>query len=414
MCYITQASAIRSFRCFLSLVPLSFVAAGCQSEGAYSGAVVRDSAGVEIVENTDYEWPDGQGWHLASQPALDVGVVDGDPDYQLFQVVGALRLSDGRIVIANSGTSELRFYDSSGEFNSKAGGRGGGPGEFQGLRWLGKLRADSLITFDWRNRRISIFDLAGNFARSITLDGLAPAPPSHTHVGQFADGSLIIGAQRLFASAVVQSGVYDDTIFHLRIDPRTSAHDTIGRHPGAQSYILIHDKGLELLPIPFGCSPHTAAFGNGFFFGRGDSYAVGYYSGDGTLTRSIRKWQPNRTVTADDTEQYIERSLEGIEDEGERRIVENLLADVPFPATMPAYGNLRVDSEGHLWVEEFRRPGDDQPRWTVFDPTGRMLGRVETPRRFTVYQIGRDYVLGRWRDEIDVEHVRLYELIKPR
>ncbi len=413
MGYIRAASAIRSFRYFSPLVALSFVAIGCRSEGEHSGAVVRDSAGVQIVENRDYGWPPGQGWRLASQPALDIGVVDGDPAYQLFHVVGAHRLSDGRIVIANSGTGELRFYDSSGEFISKAGSKGGGPGEFQGLRWLGRLRADSLMTFDWRNRRVSIFDPAGNFARSITLDAIAPAPPSHTHVDQFQDGSLLIGAQRLFASAVVRSGVYDDTVFHLRFDPETATYDTIGHHPGAESYILVHDEGLELLPIPFGHSPQTAAHGSGFFFGRGDSYAVGYYSGNGRLTRSIRKLQPNQVVTADDRDRYIERSLEGIDDEDERRVIENLLADVPFPETMPAYASLRVDSEGYLWVEEYRGPGDDQPRWTVFDPGGRMLGLVETPRRFTIHQIGRDFVLGSWRDEIDVEHVQLYELIKP-
>ncbi len=28
-------------------------------------------------------------------------------------------------------------------------------------------------------------------------------------------------------------------------------------------------------------------------------------------------------------------------------------------------------------------------------------------------QVGSDFVLGVWRDELDVEHVRLYELAKP-
>jgi hypothetical protein len=414
MCYILAASAIRSFRYFILLAPLPLIAAGCQSEGEPSGAVVRDSAGVKIVENRDSEWPAGQGWQLASQPALDIGAADGDPNYQLFQVVGALRLNDGRIVIANSGTGELRFYEGSGEFISKTGRRGGGPGEFQGLRWLGRLSADSLLAFDWRDRRISTFDPKGNYVRSVTLAALAPAPPSHIHVGLFEDGSLVIGAQGLFSSGAIQSGVHDDVVFYLRFDSRGAPHDTIGRHLGAQSYILVREKGLELVPLPYGRQPYTAAYRNGFYFGRGDSYAVGYYSGGGKLKRSIRKLQPNQRVTADDRERYIERSLQGIDDEDERRMVENLLADVPFPETMPAYADLRVDSEGCLWVEEYRRPGDDQPRWTVFDPTGRMLGMVETPRRFTIYQIGRDFVLGSWRDEIDVEHVRLYELIKPR
>jgi hypothetical protein len=37
---------------------------------------------------------------------------------------------------------------------------------------------------------------------------------------------------------------------------------------------------------------------------------------------------------------------------------------------------------------------------------------VETPPRFRIFQIGSDFMLGRWRDELDVDHVRMYELLK--
>ena len=411
---IRAASAISgSCHSSLFLLALTLAVPGCQPEAERSGTVVRDSAGVLIVENSEYAWPDGHGWRLASQPALDIGANDTDPNHQLFQVVGAVRLSDDRIVIANSGTGELRFYDISGMFISKAGRKGGGPGEFQGLKWLGRTGGDSLLAFDWRNRRLSIFDPVGNFVRSVTLDDLAPAPPSHTYVGLFGDGSLMIGAQRLFASSTIQSGVHDDTIFHLRFDSRGVTHDTIGRHPGAESYILVHDGGLELVPLPFGRTPRTAVHQSAYYFGRGDSYVIGLYSAAGRLTRSIRNRQPNVEVTADDRKRYIERSIEGIDDDDERRVIESLMSDIPFPAAMPAYAELRLDSDGYLWVENYRKAEDERPHWTVFDPNGRMLGRVELPDRFTIHQIGRDFILGSVKDEMDIEHVRLYELIKP-
>lgn len=44
------------------------------------------------------------------------------------------------------------------------------------------------------------------------------------------------------------------------------------------------------------------------------------------------------------------------------------------------------------------------------DPEGRLLGQIDLPYRFTVYEIGSDYVLGRRVDELDVEHVELYGL----
>ena len=52
------------------------------------------------------------------------------------------------------------------------------------------------------------------------------------------------------------------------------------------------------------------------------------------------------------------------------------------------------------------------PRWTVFDPRGRMLGTIETPGSGRVTEIGEDYLLGIWTDELDVEQVRMYRLYK--
>jgi len=399
---------------FLLCVVLAPLALSACDRGATraSGPTLRDSAGIQIVENTAPQWPEGGGWRLAAQPLVEIGVLEGDPNYQLFRVAGAQRLSDGRIVVANSGTSELRFYDASGRFLSKSGRKGGGPGEFDVLRWLGILRGDSLVVYDWRNRRVSIFDADGKFARAFTLRTVAQAPPSHVHLALFADGSVLIGAQRLFASGQITAGVYHDTIFYLRFDQQGVLSDTIGRHPGADVYILAQDQGIELVPLPFAASPHSGAYMSGFYFGRGDSYEIGYYSAEGKLVRSVRSVQPDTRVSAEDIEHYIHRQLAEIEDEDERREIEHLYTGLPFPQTMPAYSDVLVDADGNLWVEDYRPPGDDQPRWKVFDPDGTLLGTVETPPRFRVYQIGSDFVLGRWTDELDVDHVRMYRLIK--
>ncbi|NIW83642.1 MAG: hypothetical protein GWN18_14025 [Thermoplasmata archaeon] len=106
--------------------------------------------------------------------------------------------------------------------------------------------------------------------------------------------------------------------------------------------------------------------------------------------------------------------MERARDEERRRIYRTLYETMPFPEIMPAYEDLVVDAEGNVWVEAYRRPGDDQPRWEVFDPRGAFLGTVLTPQRFRIFEIGSDYLLGRWADTMDVEHVRMYELRKGR
>jgi hypothetical protein len=36
------------------------------------------------------------------------------------------------------------------------------------------------------------------------------------------------------------------------------------------------------------------------------------------------------------------------------------------------------------------------------------------PHTFDVHEIGEDWVLGVWRDELDIQYVRKYPLIKPK
>ncbi|HEX9729111.1 MAG TPA: 6-bladed beta-propeller [Gemmatimonadales bacterium] len=108
---------------------------------------------------------------VASEPIVEIGVIEGNPDLELFEATSSIRLSDGRIVVANTGTSELRFFDRSGRFERAAGGRGGGPGEFRFLRRIARLPGDSILALDWI--RASVFDPAGAFVRTQPIDQLS-------------------------------------------------------------------------------------------------------------------------------------------------------------------------------------------------------------------------------------------------
>jgi hypothetical protein len=166
---------------------LVLLLAGCGSEPSVPAAAVRDSAGVTIVESSGASWQEGSEWRLASTPDIDIGGSDVDPEYELFQAQGAVRLADGSIVVANAGSAELRFYDASGQYVRTVGRRGGGPGEFEGLRWVERYTSDSLLAWDMRLRRGSVYDLTGRFHRSFTL----PAEALYDPIAQFPDGTLL-------------------------------------------------------------------------------------------------------------------------------------------------------------------------------------------------------------------------------
>jgi hypothetical protein len=387
--------------------------AACGGDARAAGPVVRDSAGVRIVENAAPAWKEGEGWRLAAEPALDVGMVDGPPEYQFGRVTGAVRLPDGTVVVADDQGKHLRYFDRAGRHVRTVGREGGGPGEFKAVGSL-SARGDSVIVGDHDNRRVSVFAPDGSLVRSIPLDaGGAESFP--LLVGAFGDGSVLVSSGNSFDGGS-RGGVTRDSITYLRLAPAGGAPRELGRFTGSEMFVQSGGGAVMVGPRAFGRSSEVATVPDGFFFGSSDRYEIGRYDASGRLLRLVRRPQAPRAVTPADVERFKEmRRKQAAESRGGRfrQLQERSLAAMSYPETMPAHGDLLVDRAGNLWVSEFRVTPDDPGSWTVFDPEGRMLGTVATPARFRVFDIGDDYVLGVWRDDVDVEHVRMFTLEKP-
>ncbi len=389
----------------LSLVP------GCTGETSQAGPTVRDSAGVTIVENTTPQWAEVEGWHLSPEPILDIGVMDGELTYQFFDLAGAVRMSDGRLAVGDGGSEEIRFFDAAGEFLNVTGGKGGGPGEFEDIFFLRKTTGDSLIAYDWRNRRLSVLDPHGDFARSFEFTVLTTAGGFPVVVEPFPDGDLLLVTDMFATSGASVPGAKRDSAVYYLINPEGGTVETLGAYPGGESYETTDGENWVGGGLVFGKFGYAAISGSGFYYGSSDRYEIEYRDKGGHLLRLVRLDQDNLPVTQADIDRYISDRLERARPE-RRQIHETMYEHMPFPSAMPAYGDLKADSEGNLWVGEYRKPRDDQPRWKVFDPEGVYLGVVETPPRFRIFEVGSDYLLGQWRDDLDVEHIRMYRLVK--
>ncbi len=130
---------------------------------------VRDSAGIRIAENPRPAPDSRLGWVVSAEPQVSIGNVEGESAYQLHRVADATRLADGRIVVANGGSLELLVFDADGIHLDSWGGRGEGPGEFEGLNRVRPWAGDSLIAADPEQGRISIFDGEGSHGRTAVL-----------------------------------------------------------------------------------------------------------------------------------------------------------------------------------------------------------------------------------------------------
>ena len=109
---------------------LLVIQVSCQPSNADVTVTMWDSAGIVIVENPAPDSVDLPQWRLSPSPLVEIGRAEDDPGHQLSEVVNAIRLSDGRIVIGDAQTKEIRFFSPSGAHQHSTGGSGEGPGEF--------------------------------------------------------------------------------------------------------------------------------------------------------------------------------------------------------------------------------------------------------------------------------------------
>src|SRR5687768_13815625 len=164
---ISFGDKLRRLLCAILFLGASYV--GCSVADRSAGEfLVRDSAGVEIILNRSSSRKQFQAWSLSATPELRIGASEGDSLYQFYRVAAVRTLPDGRIVVANAGTRELRFYDPFGAFISRVGRDGAGPGEFRSIDRLSVVQ-DSIWVSDPRLTRVSVFTLQGRYVRSVML-----------------------------------------------------------------------------------------------------------------------------------------------------------------------------------------------------------------------------------------------------
>ena len=383
-------------------------------------AVVRDSAGVRIVENSAPQWQEGREWRLSGEPVVDIGGGDVDED-QLYQVRGAVRLSNGTIVVGNGSSNELRYFDASGSLVTATAGDGDGPGEFRRMTWIRRYPGDSVLGYQAFPPRLSLFGPDGGHARELAW-GLVDGQFAFL-TGLFSDGT-ILAQKAISQNTEAPRGLYRAPLHVLRgIGQRW---DTIATDPGSETVYIHHPTGggFSFGTALLGRTSTVAVHGNNMYVGSTDTYEVARYDTGGTIEMLIRRrWDP-KPVRAADVEMLMDSTLRG--NEGDFRRVLEIGYREYLSETMPAFGPpsyetsrrqapaFIVDREGSLWVREYRVPPEDPTAiWSVFDRNGVLLGEVPFPPGFAPTFIGVGHVLGVWRDADDVEHVRMYQLVKP-
>jgi hypothetical protein len=402
--------------------------ASCGEEGvpgAPAEPVMRDSAGVQIVESVAPRWTSA-GARLSDRPQVEIRGSGQVAEQTPLDPAGAYRAANGWYVVADglfAGWDEVMLFDEAGRYMASYGRDGRGPCEFGQLWWAQPYPGDSIAAHDYSRHKITIFDREGVCGREIQLPTWQPPTERGTYgfadgaEGIFADGSVLSYPNGYLDISTGPGAVWYRHAL-LRVSADGERWDSLGQFGISQATWT----GAKQLMRPYAATGSVAIDGDGFWYGTGETFEVRRFQANGQVSRIVRIAREPQPLTATDRTTFetwyldlVRNSREGGEAALERVRAE--LREVQWPERKPAYSYLLAGPGGELWVEEYRwispfhvPPAPPPTLWSVFDAAGRWLGQVEVPGRLLLRSIGQDYVTGIWVNEDDTKDVRVYGL----
>jgi hypothetical protein len=356
-------------------------------------------------------------WRVSEDPTVELGVVEGDPSQQFNRVAGAARLSDGRVVVADGGSKELRFFDPSGNHLHTVGGQGEGPGEFAYLAALDRLPGDTIVASDWPIGTLSWFDSDGRYLDKSRLGPYRPGLTGRV----LPDGSLLVdvyergsyGNELEWWAATGQTDTFRPAGMLVRVSRSGDRVDTLRGIVGEEWFKIGKVRqGLVMRPLPFARNTFVTWSENYIYVGETGQRQIEVLTLEGSLERLIRWKSHPSPVTRADRGSVRETIFGSMRRTSQKPDFERWLAAVPFPTIKTAFRDLDADAAGRIWVQNWMETEGGRDRWIVFEADGVLLAEVDVPQGLQLLEIGEDYVLALRTDALDLEYVGLYQLEK--
>lgn len=179
-------------------------------------------------------------WKITPAPTVDItdsGMEMGTGhDMGLVTPIGAVRLPDGTIAVAEAHSGIVRLFDAAGRAKARVGHAGDGPGEFRHISWIGQCGGDSAFVWDKIHKRMSVIASSGRIAREFQLQSR----------------ELKSGAPFLLACSK-QGLLVTQPVPKLPPPKPNQAHDRVTRGSARINIINLRtSKTVTTLPVPGG------------------------------------------------------------------------------------------------------------------------------------------------------------------
>ncbi len=387
----------------------------CLGSGACDGSghvdrtlVVRDSAGVEIVEVSRKAFDDVPLWTASPEPALRVGG-PADPEGRAWhRLTGVALFAPERIAVATDASKQIMLVGSDGRTVSVVGRAGEGPGEFSNIRLIPSEDTNVVVAFDAIQERLTLLDSVLRNPVVVPLAGLAfgQAIPQY----RYSNSDLLVRIPEPRPEPS-NDGVVRGSARLLRMSHQGIKLVDYGRFPADDRVLRLTEQGgLTGGTPPFPRRLVTASVDSMVIIAPTGAFQLELFHIGGRHVRSLRVAGDRVPVTSAMVLAYRARVMKWATDPYATREWTLLSNDDVFPKYLPAFDMAVMDRNGLLWVRETPRESETLASWIVFTRSGQPSGRASLPSAFVPSVITSSKLYGLWNDGVNAEEVRVYDL----
>ncbi len=322
---------------------LTVMASFACSQPRWKGTVT-DEEGVIVVRN-----PKGP---LYGTPVLEltedlsIGGAGAQGDYAMGDLRDVVIDDAGTIYILDWQNSRVQVFDRAGTFMRTIGRKGQGPGELEIPLTMSIVRKSQELAVQQASGRFSFFRTDGTFIRSLISKGLSSIRGLCDSKGQVYLTRLLPGSDglRYAYSKMAADGTLLATL--LDVQPRRAKEfDPFCPQPWFQI-----DRNDD------------------FVFGYPKTYEIQIFGANAKLTKRIlREYDPVAVTAAEKEEQRNAHEKSMYREDG------TVFRPSGFHA---AYRWFFLSDLGHIFVATYETAPDGRIIHDIFDPEGRLIGRI--------------------------------------
>ena len=315
----------------------------------------------------------------------------------------------GRVFIADRKLNSIHVFKADGQYLTKLGSKGKGPGEFLSIRSM-KIQSNNLYVYDSLQLRFNVFSLDSlKYSHTINLH-----PQDWSHIEKLktkVPTDYFVSSE---SSLVIKFTPHIQAIENMRDKNYTHSYYYINKQGEIISREIFKQRGTQVaftnfqnrrfsVSLSFRGEPLMVLSSDGYIFSAWtEDFLVKVYDPNGEYIRAFYHSVEQIPLTRDD---LIEKYDLGI-DTPNLKYIKN--ADLP--ATWPVMQSMLIDGENRLWVSKIV-DNFEVYQWWVLDPSdGSLLARFEWPREEPIEEVRNGYMYTRGTDEMDVRSIVKYKI----